>query len=108
MIYISDDIPENKSPEQIGQANDLEWMDDDKWLVNSEIRYFIRAYKSQWRLYMVFIHQENAMQFICRYIHTYLTEHKALTFGKIMQRSIRKNLPTTFKDNLEAFKICLS
>ncbi len=106
MIYVSDDIPQFPSPEKAGMPEDLEWLKDDGWLVNSEVRYYLRLYRSQWHLSMVFIDLRNSMQFLCRYIDAYPSEKKALTYAQIMQRGIRKDARGTLKGRKDAFHIC--
>lgn len=105
-MYISPDIPFPTAPEGPGRPADLQLLTEGRWLMNTEVRYFIQEKRSRWHLTMVYIAVDNPLKLICRKIDTYSSEQKALTFAKILQRGIRKDARGTLKTNRDAFNIC--
>ena len=105
-MFISSDLSPEFFPETPGERKDMRLLEEDGWLKNTEVRYYLRHYKSQWHLYMVYIAIDNPMKLICRKIDVYSSEQKALTFAKILQRGIRKDARGTLKTNLNAFHLC--
>jgi hypothetical protein len=107
-MFVSPNIPDRIYPETNGKHSNLDFLSQDEWLINTEVRYHLRERRSQWFLTMVFVAVENPMKFICRPIDVYQSEQKALTFAKILQRGIRKDARGTQKSNLDGFNICSS
>lgn len=99
-------IPSFSSPEVAGNKQDLLFLDDDKWLLDTEVRYALSAKNSRWHLSMIYISIHNPFRFLCRKIDEYHSEKKANTFAKILQRGIRKDARGTLKMNTNAFNIC--
>jgi hypothetical protein len=105
-MFISPDLPYQSTQEGPGSLADFRMMKDDKWLMNTEVRYWIAHRHSQWHLTMVYIATENPLQFICRKIDTYHSEKKAMTFARILQHGIRKDARGTLKIRQDAFNFC--
>ena len=105
-MFISPNIPFAETPERPGSRLDMKLLQEDRWLVNTEVRYHIMERRSQWHLTMIYIALENPLKFICRKIDVYYSEKKALTFAKILQRGIRKDARGSLKTNRNAFHIC--
>ena len=89
-----------------GAPCDLQLLGNDRWLMNTEVCYWLQARKSQWHLTMIYVAVENPLKFICRKIDVYNSEKKAITFAKILQRGIRKDARGTLKTNRNAFNFC--
>ncbi|MEM6726192.1 MAG: hypothetical protein AAF598_19265 [Bacteroidota bacterium] len=106
MPYITPNLPIEEFPESPGNANDLSFIEDGGWLLNTEVRYLIQERRSRWHVYMVFVAVENPMKLICRHIDSYHSIQKAETFAKIFQRGIRKDARGTLKSDVNAFNIC--
>ncbi|MCB0578899.1 MAG: hypothetical protein KDD10_06270 [Phaeodactylibacter sp.] len=106
MMYCSPDIPFHLSPEGRGRREDLQLLVEGRWLMNTEVRYWIQERRSRWHLTMVYIAVENPFKLICRRIDAYHSGQKALTFAKILQRGIRKDARGTLKTDRDAFNIC--
>ncbi len=105
-MFISSDIPRDPTPEKPGQRSDFKILQQDKWLMNTEVQYWLQERKSLWHLTMVYISINNPLQLICRRIDTYNSQKKAETFAKILQRGIRKDARGTLKTNRDGFDIC--
>lgn len=105
-MYISDDLPKAITPEQRGGVEDMHLLQEDRWLMDTEVRYHLQEVKSQWHLTMLYIALNNPLKFICRKIDVYTSEKKALTFAKILQRGIRKDARGTFKTDENAIRLC--
>lgn len=105
-MFISPDIPFGNPLDFRGKENDMYFLKDDKWLMNTEVRYHLQKKKGLFHLTMIYIAIENPFKFICRKIDAYSSEKKALTFAKILQRGVRKDARGTLKTNRDAFNIC--
>lgn len=105
-MFISPDIPFYSTSETPGEKLDFKLLKEDKWLINTEVKYLLQEKKSQWHLTMVYIAIENPLKFICKKIDVYNSEKKATTFANILQRSIRKDIRGTLKTNRNAFNFC--
>lgn len=105
-MYISPDIPMGSTSEKPGLPIDLKLLMEDRWLADTEVRYFIQKRKSLWHLSMLYISIYDPLKLICRKIDFYHSEHKALTFAQIFQRGIRKDARGTLKINKDAFNFC--
>ncbi|MEL7123601.1 MAG: hypothetical protein AAFO07_29435 [Bacteroidota bacterium] len=105
-MYITPDIPNRLVVETLGNSTDLQLLKEDKWLMDTEVRYYLIERRSRWHLTMTFIDVDNSLKFICRKIDSYHSEQKAQTFAKIMQRGIRKDARGVLKSNRDAFNIC--
>ena len=105
-MYASPDIPRGITFEQPGKKQDTEFLINDKWLMNTEVRYHLQKKKGLWELSMIYIAIENPMKFLFRKIDAYPSEKKALTFAKILQRGVRKDARGTLKSDRNAFNIC--
>ena len=100
------DIPFHDSPESSGLAIDLIFLDEEKWLLNTEVRYRIWRRNGMWELSMIYISITDPLKFICRVIDSYNSETKANTFASIMQRGIGKDVRGTLKTNRDALNFC--
>ena len=105
-MRIPPDLPYQPTSEVPGELQDLEVLANDKWLMNTEVRYRLVERKSQWHLSMIYIAVENPLKLICRKIDTYNSEKKAKTFAEIMMRGIRKDARGTLKTNRDGFHFC--
>lgn len=89
-----------------GTKSDLQFLENDRWLHHTEVRYYISERRGRWYVFMIFIAVNNPLQFFCRFIEHYESERKALNYAEIMQRSIRKDARGVLKTNEHAFNIC--
>lgn len=89
-----------------GASEDLDFLKNDRWLHDTEVRYCISEKKGRWHVAMLFIALNNPLQFLCRYIDHYETQRKARNYAEIMQRNIRKDVRGILKINEYAFNIC--
>ncbi|MEM9917438.1 MAG: hypothetical protein AAF990_05045 [Bacteroidota bacterium] len=105
-MYCSPNLPSFSSPESLGKPADLKLLLEDRWLIDTEVRYLLEEKRSLWYLSMLYIAVDNPLKFICKKIDTYPTEKKAKTFAKILQRGIRKDARGTLKTNTDAFHFC--
>ena len=105
-MHLPPDIPFNITDEVAGKPIDLKLLVDDKWLMNTEVCYWIQEQNSLWHLSMLYISTDNPFKFICKKIDTYNSEKKAITFAKILQRGIGKDARGTLKTNRNAFNFC--
>lgn len=105
-MSFSADFSLHSQPEVPGNLADMHLLMEDSWLMNTEVRYFLRSWKNRWHLSMIYIALDDPMKLICRRIDDYSSEKKALTFAKILQRGIRKDARGTLKTNRDAFNIC--
>lgn len=105
-MYISPNIPLKTSKEIAGTQQDFKILEEDQWLINTEVRYQLQKRKGLWDLTMLYVAIDNPLKFICRTIDSYNSEKKALTFAKILQRGIRKDARGTLKIYNNAFNIC--
>ena len=105
-MYISPNIPFRNPKEVPGKATDLKVLEEDKWLMNTEVRYNLQKQKGLWQLTMVYIAINNPFKLLCRKIDSYPSEKKAKIFAEILQRGIRKDARGTLKTNKNAFHIC--
>ena len=105
-MHIPSNFPINVTPEIPGERIDLNLLERDRWLMDTEVRYWLQARNSQWHLTMIYIALDNPLKFICRKIDTYNSEKKAIIFAKILQRGIRKDARGTLKTNRDAFNFC--
>ncbi len=103
---IPPDLPLKVTPEIPGERKDMQLLQEDKWLMNTEVRYLLVERRSLWYLTMIYIAVDNPFKLICRKIDTYNSEKKAKTFAKIMMRGIRKDARGTLKTNRDGFHIC--
>jgi len=105
-MHISPNIPFRLTPEVLGERQDFRLLEEDKWLINTEVVYLLQKWKGLWHLSMVYIALDNPFKLICRKISTYTSEKKAVTFAEILLRGIRKDARGTLKSNQDAFNIC--
>lgn len=105
-MYISPNIPFYKPTDKLGSKTDLKLLKEDKWLMDTEVKYQLLEKKGLWHLTMIYIAINNPMKFICRKIDVYNSERKAKTFASILQRGIRKDARGTLKTNQNAIHIC--
>lgn len=105
-MYISPDIPFYKPTEHLGSASDFNFLKEDQWLMNTEVKYQLLEKNGLWHLTMIYIAVDNPMQFMCRKIDVYNSERKAKTYASILQRGIRKDPRGTLKTNKDAIYIC--
>ncbi len=105
-MIISTSIPYDFSPEQPGQIIDFGFLEEDKWLVDTEVKYILLEKKGQWHLTMIYIAVENPLKLLCKRIDAYHTAKKAMIYASILQRSMRKDNRGTLKSNVNAFNLC--
>ena len=105
-MYISSDIPFWKPVDALGDIGDLKLLREDKWLMDTEVKYNLKEKKGLWYLTMIYVSIHNPFKLICKKIDVYNSENKAKTFADILQRGIRKDARGTLKTNENAFNIC--
>lgn len=105
-MYISPDIPFHRNIPEKGGSDDLQVLEKDSWLMDTEVRYLLVKQKGLWQLTMVYIAIDNPLKLFCRKIDAYPSEKKALIYARIMQRGIRKDARGTLKTRRDAFNIC--
>lgn len=105
-MHMPTDFPYQITPENPGEGRDMKILIEDRWLMNTEVRYYLVERKSHWHLTMIYIAVNNPLQLICRKIDTYNSEKKAKTFAEIMMRGIRKDARGTLKTNRDGFHFC--
>ncbi|GJM33800.1 MAG: hypothetical protein DHS20C18_28010 [Saprospiraceae bacterium] len=105
-MRISSDLPFPIVSETSGNKSDMHLLEEDSWLRNTEVIYYLEERKSLWHLTMIYVDIANPFRFICRKIDTYHSEKKALTFAEILQRGIRKDSRGTLKTNYDVFHFC--
>ncbi len=105
-MYISPNIPFRNPKEVPGKAMDLDFLENDGWLMDTEVRYHLQKRKGLWQLAMIYIATQNPFKLLCRKIDSYPSEKKAKIFAEILQRGIRKDARGTLKTNKNAFHIC--
>ena len=105
-MFISPNIPFRPTKETPGTKGDMRILVEDKWLMNTEVRYRLDKVKGMWQLTMIYIALENPFKCRCKIIDKYACEKKAKTFAQILQRGIRKDARGTLKTNNNAFHIC--
>jgi len=105
-MYISSDVPLWKLADFVGEIQDFSLLQEDKWLVNTEVNYLLFKRNGLWHLTMIYIAIENPLKLICRKIDVYNSEKKAKLFASILQRAIRKDARGTLKTNQDVINIC--
>lgn len=105
-MYIAPSLSYPKALNQKGLSADMDSLCDDKWLMETEVHYFIRNWRNMFRVDIVFVHIHNPMKLLCRIIDTYASRKKAMTYASIFQRGIRKDARGTLKANYERLYIC--
>ncbi len=105
-MFISPNVPFHNTEETPGDKRDFRLLGEDKWLINTEVRYGLDKVKGMWQLTMIYIALDNPFKCRCQIIDRYVSEKKAETFAKILQRGIRKDARGTLKTNNNAFHIC--
>ncbi|MEO1516933.1 MAG: hypothetical protein AAFV95_18060 [Bacteroidota bacterium] len=105
-MYISPDIPFHKATDFAGTQEDFALLKEDRWLMDTEVKYQLLERRGLWHLTMIYVAVDNPLKFICRKIDTYNSEKKAKTFASILQRGIRKDARGTLKTNQDAIHIC--
>ncbi len=106
MFIASNLTPVPRSPEAPGGRSDMRLLEADQWLLDTEVRYDLQYRNGLWHLNMVYIAADNPFKLIRRWIDAYVSEQKARTFARIMQRGIRKDARGTIKTNRNALRIC--
>ena len=99
-------LPLSVTPEVPGNRSDMRLLQEDAWLMNTEVRYWLIYCKGLWHLSILYIAINNPLRLVCRKIDTYTDEKKAKTFAKIMIRGIRKDARGTLKANRDGFHFC--
>lgn len=92
-------FPFQFTDETIGYLCDFQFIEEGKWLKDSEVRYYISFQKGRWHLVMVFVWIETPLQFICREIDNYESEKKALIYAELFKRGMQKDARGTQKTN---------
>lgn len=105
-MQIPPELPFETIPEVPGIRLDMKFLQEDKWLMNTEVRYRLEKWRGLWRLSMIYIAVETPLKLICRIIDTYSSEKKAKVFAEIMMRGIRKDARGTLKTNQDGFHFC--
>ena len=100
------DFPSFKNDCTSGSGNDLIFLFDDRWLKQTEVRYFVKNEKGRWQVFLVFIFVQNPYQFLCRRIENYDSNSKAVMFAEYFRRSAVQSTQRILKINEDAFNIC--
>lgn len=105
-MYISPNLPFLQLTDHIGTADDFKILKEDRWLMNTEVRYQLLEKNGLWYLTMIYVAIDDPLTFMCREIDVYNSERKAKTYASILQRGIRKDARGTLKTNQHAIRIC--
>lgn len=105
-MYISPDLPLYQTTDHPGTADDFRILKEDKWLMDTEVKYQLLERNGLWHLTMIYVAVNDPLTFMCRKIDVYNAEKKAKTFASILQRGIRKDARGTLKTNQHAIRIC--
>ena len=105
-MYISPNLPFTQPTDFVGSPEDFSMLKEDKWLMDTEVKYQLLEKRGLWHLTMIYVAIDNPLKFICRKIDVYNSEKKAKTFASILQRGIRKDARGTLKTNQDALNIC--
>lgn len=105
-MYISSNVPFWRAVGYLGKPIDMSLLKENRWLINTEVKYHLIEKSGLWHLTMIYVAVENPLKFMCRKIDTYHSEKKAKTFASILQRGIRKDARGTLKTNHDALNIC--
>lgn len=106
MSWLLPEIPAFDLDSRQGNRQDIQFLEADKWLLDTEVRYIIVEKKRRWYVTMIFISIENPFQFFCRFISHYDTKKKALNNAQLLQRGIQKDARGTLKTKEHGFNIC--
>jgi hypothetical protein len=107
-MFVPPGFPFNFTDSRRGTAADCRILREEKWLHNTEVRYHIRQWNSRWYLTMVFVALNNPMQLVCRPLLSYESYTKALRYGQLLQRGIRKDARGVLKVHPHAIRICFN
>lgn len=105
-MELSPDLPFPIDYDSVGSRADFHTLDNDKWLMDTEVRYRLRKRKGMWELVMVYIYFHNPFQIFCKTIDKYPSERKAKMYAGILQRAIGKDARGNIKTREDAFNIC--
>lgn len=102
------DLPFKKTEETCGKASDFFLLENERWIMDTEVKYLIQEVRGRWFVSMLFISLYDPMHMLLRKIDHYHSRQKAETFASIFQRGIRKDARGTLKRNDYAYHICLN
>ncbi|MEM9821842.1 MAG: hypothetical protein AAF985_12255, partial [Bacteroidota bacterium] len=73
-MYISPNLPSHQATDFLGQPEDFQLLNEDHWLMNTEVKYHLLEQRGLWHLTMIYIATDDPLKFICRQIDTYSSE----------------------------------
>ena len=76
--------PLNSEVSNRGNAQDLNFLKEEKWLKKSIVNYFISKQKGRYWVFMIYTHPENPLQLLVRKIDHYRDMQTAERFAQIM------------------------
>jgi hypothetical protein len=96
-------------PNLIGNLNDMAFMYNDKWLLDTEVSRYIYEQKGRWKIIMIFTWALHPTRFICRYmVDDFPTKNKAEIFANFYTRTSQKDIRGTLTLNTNDFNICFN
>ena len=99
-------MPDFQRDSRLGDARDVQFLQSDRWLLDTEVRYFIIEKRRRWQVFMIFIAIENPYRFLCKFIDDYYSKTRAQNYANILQRGIQKDARGTLKMKEHGFNIC--
>ncbi len=91
-----------------GGENELRFLREAGWLMNSEVRQQVTYKKGRWHVAILLIWAENPYRFIKRPIDHYDSERKAMIHADFFKRTMQKDERGTVKINENDFNICFN
>jgi hypothetical protein len=105
-MWLDPSLHFSEVPESKGEVNDLTLLLDEKWMMDTEVKYSIQAKRGRWFVIILFFSIHDPMKILLRLIDHYHSYEKAQTFASIFQRGIRKDARGTQKRLKHAYNIC--
>ena len=103
-MFISSDIPYPRFTDSRGRRIDLGLLLEDRWLMDTEVKYHLKEKNSLWHLTMIYVAVDNPLKFICRKIDTYHSEKKGRHFCQITSERHPKRCQRDFKNESKCFQ----
>jgi len=92
--------------ETLGDPVDITVLDEETWIMNTEVLYSIQKMKGRFHVIMLFFSIFDQLKLVVRHIDHYNSRQKAEIYAKIFQRGIRKDPRGTLTRNNHAYDIC--
>ncbi|MCI5080625.1 MAG: hypothetical protein MRY78_02980 [Saprospiraceae bacterium] len=91
-----------------GKLTDLQVLQAEDWLADTEVKYAIRFTKGRWEVSLVFIDITNPLRFVKWAINNCATYNKARIFGDHYRRIAARDVRGYLKSNLEDLQLCMN